>query len=105
MSTINIAGLDKVEVLLALYHQGNYQGYGALQAFTGLTREKAKEFVEDAAANPRHGEVMYFDYVLGRVIKTEIGEDELCPRLYDRDNGQGAAALALKPLLDARDAA
>lgn len=105
MSTINIAGLDKVEVLLALYHRGNYQGLGALEVLNGLTREKAKEFVEDAAANPGFGETIYFDYVCGRVIKTEIGLDELDPRLFDRDNGQGAAAAALKPLLDARDAA
>lgn len=102
MTTINIAGLDKTEVLLALWHQSNYQGLGVAEASSGLTREKAKQLVEETAANAGWGEVIYFDYVLGKVIKTEIGVDELDPRLYDRDNGHGAAAAALKPLLDAR---
>lgn len=101
MATINIAGLDKVEVLLALYHQSNYQGLGVVEAFSGLTREKAAEAVAHHAANPRFGEVIYFDYVCGRVIKCEIGEDELDPRLYDRDNGEGAAARALARLIKA----
>lgn len=99
MSTINIAGLDKAEVLLALYHRGQVQGLGALEAGVGLSYDKAKEAVEQAAANPGWGEVIYFDYVLGRVIKTEIGLAELDPRLYDRDNGEGAAKAALAHLL------
>jgi hypothetical protein len=99
MSTINIAGLDKAEVLLALYHRGQVQGLGALEAGGGLSYDKAKEAVEHAAANAGFGEVMYFDYLLGRVIKTEIGHDELDPRLYDRDNGHGAAKAALAHLL------
>lgn len=100
MSTINIAGLDKAEVLMALYHRGQVQGLGTLEASSSsMTLEKAKELVAEATADARHGEVIYFDYVLGRVIKTEIGLDELSPRLYDRDNGQGAAAAALAHLL------
>lgn len=100
MSTINIAGLDKAEVLMALYHRGQVQGLGTLEASSSvMSLETAKEFVEEATTNARHGEVIYFDYVLGRVIKTEIGHDELNPRLYDRDNGQGAAAAALAHLL------
>lgn len=104
MSTININGLDKAEVLLALYHGGKYQGISMLGA-GGMTPETAKKLVEDASANPRSDyEKIYFDYCMGRVIKTDIGFDDLDPRLYDRDNGQGAAAAALKHLLDARDA-
>lgn len=37
----------------------------------------------------------YFDYLKGRVMKVSISGDSLDPRLYDRDNGQGAAARAL----------
>ncbi len=37
----------------------------------------------------------YFDYVKGRVMKVHISGDELYPGLYDRDNGEGAAAAAI----------
>jgi hypothetical protein len=37
----------------------------------------------------------YVDYLNGRVIKTRFGESTLNPRLYDRDNGDGAAERAL----------
>lgn len=32
----------------------------------------------------------YFDYLNGRVMKIEIGGDELSARTYDRDNGADA---------------
>lgn len=102
MSIINIAGLDKAEVLMALYHRGQVQGLGALESGSGFTIEKAKEAIEHAVATAGWGEIMYFDYLVGRVIKTEIGEDGLDPRLYDRDNGQGAAAAALAHLLEGK---
>ena len=37
----------------------------------------------------------YFDYLQGRVMKVRIQGDELDPRLYDRDNGEGAAEQAI----------
>lgn len=37
----------------------------------------------------------YFDYLKGRVMKVDLSGDKLNPFLYDRDNGQGAAAAAL----------
>ena len=37
----------------------------------------------------------YFDYLKGRVMKIKIGGKQLDERLYDRDNGPGAAAAAL----------
>ena len=36
-----------------------------------------------------------FDYLKGRVMKIDLSSGELDPRLYDRDNGDGAAARAL----------
>jgi hypothetical protein len=41
----------------------------------------------------------WYDYLQGRVMKIDIEGDELDPRLYDRDLGEGAAAAALAPLL------
>jgi hypothetical protein len=42
---------------------------------------------------------MYFDYLHGRVMKIGLNTDDLEERLYDRDNGQGAAERALASLL------
>lgn len=39
----------------------------------------------------------YFDYLKGRVMKISI-KNPLEPHLYDRDNGTGAAALAIAAL-------
>lgn len=41
---------------------------------------------------------MYFDYVAGRVIKCDLIGDSFDPRLFDRDNGEGAAAAAIRNL-------
>jgi hypothetical protein len=41
----------------------------------------------------------YFDYLQGRVMKVSLEGDELDARLYDRDNGEGAAAEAISALL------
>ncbi len=40
----------------------------------------------------------YFDYLHGRVMKIQIQGDILNPRLYDRDNGPGAAANVIREL-------
>jgi hypothetical protein len=40
----------------------------------------------------------YIDYFQGRVIKTDLRGDAIDPRLYDRDNGAGAAERAVAKL-------
>ena len=55
------------------------------------TREEAKAILDAGQT--------YFDYVHRRVIKVDLSGDDFSPRLYDRDNGAGAAAAALEPLL------
>jgi hypothetical protein len=88
MSDINIAGLDKVKVLQALYERAKPQGMGFLHYTPGpLPEAEAKACLE------RHP---YFDYLNGRVMKVDLGKDTLDPRLYDRDNGDGAAERALQ---------
>lgn len=42
-----------------------------------------------------NAERIYFDYLQGRVMKVDLAGDELDPRLYDRDNGEGAARRAI----------
>lgn len=84
---ISIAGLDKADVLRALYNRAKPQGTGFLHYSAGdMTLEEARELL--AAST-------YFDYVKGRVMKVGIEGDELNPSLYDRDNGDGAAAYAI----------
>lgn len=92
--TINIAAFDKAEVLAALYNAARQQGVGLLnpRGAHGMTVEQARV---EIAQNPS----LYFDYLRGRVMKINLKHDKLDERLYDRDNGTGAAYYALSPLL------
>ena len=83
---MNISGLDKAEVLAALYNGSRQQGMGFMHArgAEGITVEQARE---EIANNPS----MYFDYLHRRVMKIGLGRDELQTALYNRDNGPGAA--------------
>lgn len=54
-----------------------------------MTKEQAAEELK---------ETHYFDYLHGRVIKVKIEGDQLNPRLYDRDNGEGAAQHAIESI-------
>lgn len=87
---ISIAGLDHADVLAALYNGAKCQGMGFLHYTPELMkREEAAEMLKATT---------YFDYVKGRVMKVRIEGDELSPRLYDRDNGEGAAAAVIEAL-------
>jgi hypothetical protein len=45
------------------------------------------------------GQTTYFDYLQGRVMKVDLSNnEEFDPWLYDRDNGQGAAAEVIEAL-------
>ena len=85
---ISIKYKDKAEVLARLYNASRPQGLGFLHAEDNdMTVEQARGLLDK-------GQV-YFDYLKGRVMKVDLGGDELDTRLYDRDNGPGAAATAL----------
>jgi hypothetical protein len=87
---VDIRGLDKADVLCALYENARTQGMGVLHYLPGpLSREEAQEQLE---LSPR------FDYLLGRVLKVDLSGDEFEERLYDRDNGAGAAYAAISML-------
>jgi len=90
---MNIAGLDKAEVLAALYNGSRQQGMGFLQTrgAEGMTVEQARE---ELANN----EQQYLDYLHGRVMKISLRGDELDTLLYNRDNGQGAAEAVIEAL-------
>ncbi len=75
---INISKIDKA------------QGLGFLH-FTpqDMTKEEAQAELDKTSSK-------YFDYLDGRIMKIDLSGNELDPRLYDRDNGQGAAEKTLK---------
>lgn len=91
MQNINIAGKNKAKILAALYNSARAQGLG----FLHLTPEPMTE----AQASELLEKTQYFDYLQGRVMKVDLRGDELNPRLYDRDNGQGAAERALRGIV------
>lgn len=85
---IDLKGKDKADVLAKLYNSSRPQGLGFLHATKqNMTRDEAAELLAGGQTD--------FDYLNGRVMKVDLSGDELDPRLYDRDNGKGAAAAAL----------
>jgi hypothetical protein len=92
MSEINITGLNKAAVLAALYNASRPQGMGFLQYTPEpMTIEQAEALLDSGQT--------YFDYLQGRVMKVDLSNDDsFNDRLYDRDNGEGAAAIAIASL-------
>ena len=94
---IDLTGLDKAEVAAALYNNSKPQGLG----FIDFNPEPMT--VEQVRSDMKKlGEDLNFGYWNGRVMKTNLNGSSFDPWCYDRDNGQGAAARAIKPLLDKR---
>jgi len=90
---INIEGLDLADVLVALWEHSHEQGISFLGTYSlGFTKEQARKELER-----NHG---YCDYINGRVIKCDLFPDstEFDSRLYDRDNGEGAAQKAINSI-------
>ena len=88
---VNIQGLDKAEVLLALYQNSHVQGLGFLQAIEHYTLMDAKRDISESSS-------LYFDYLHGRILKVDLSGDEFDEWLYDRDCGKGAALQAIDKL-------
>lgn len=93
MSTeIDITGIDKAAILVALYNNARTQGFGIMQAKNGdMTPAQAKEILDSGQHD--------FDYLHGRIMKVYLKGDKLWVDLYDRDNGHGAAHRAIAHLL------
>lgn len=92
--SIDITGLDKAEVLAALFNASKQQGMGFLDS-TGARPMS----VEDARRYTERGGEQYYDYLRGRVMKVDLSKNHFDPWGYDRDNGEGAAERALKTLM------
>lgn len=90
--SIDIKGIDKAELLAALYSRAQVLGLGALHAKPGdLTPEETAALVIRHTDSRGDRTRIYFDYLHGRVMKVDIGGDTLDSRLYNRDNGDNMA--------------
>lgn len=88
---IDISGLDRRDVLAALYNASRPQGMGFLQYNAApMDREEAGQLLERTD---------YFDYLKGRVMKVSLKSEAAFDEWgYDRDNGSGAAQRAIDEL-------
>jgi len=94
---VSIKGLSRNAVIAALYN-------GSTPLGVGFMHFDPKPMTEADAAKRFDGQG-YFDYLDGRVMKIRIDptSDEIDPRLYDRDNGDGAAQRVIDELRATND--
>ena len=104
--TINIAGLDKAEILSVLFNNSQPFGMGILRARAqgnhDMTVEEANALInhEQRADNDfgfstrqgPDGKQYYFDYIRGRPMKVNLEGDEFDPLAYDCYNGGDGTA-------------
>lgn len=88
---VDIKGLNKAEVLAALYNNSKPLGLGFLHFDPmDMTVAEAEEILNQTT---------YFDYLKGRVMKVDLSSDDSFEEwLYDRDNGKGAAQRVIDSL-------
>ena len=88
---VDIKGLNKAEVLAALYNNSKPQELGFLHFDPKeMTVAEAEEILKQTTD---------FDYLKGRVMKVNLSSDDGFEEwLYDRDNGNGAAQRAIDRL-------
>lgn len=93
---VDITGLDKAEVLKALYTHSHPQGL----SFIGLPSHPLtmKDYKKAITENTSSSGKIYFDYWMGHVLKVRIDQDFFDPASYDRDCGYGAAQNAIDEL-------
>lgn len=94
MDTIDIRGIDRAELLAALFNAAAPGQNMALLHFDAddrMTTEEARRLLGD-------GQPTRFNYHKGRVLKCDVMHDDFRPALYDRDNGRGLAAEVIASL-------
>lgn len=100
MDSIKISHLNKAQVLAALYNASKPLGLGQFDP-TPMSPQKAQAIIDELTAQARP---LCFEYIRGRVMHVDLSGEEFDPRLYDRDNGQGAALKAVQALEHATQA-
>jgi len=79
--SVNIAGLDKVALLNALWTNSKP---AVFCTFSGMTPPSFD------SAQAQEAVIKYIDYFCGRLIKSDLTSECVDPCGYDRDYGQGA---------------
>lgn len=87
---VDIRGLDKVKVLMALWKASKCQGL-SFMGYAPLTEGQAMAEIINRTHNGR----CWFDYLNGKVLKVDLGGVEFDERYFDEDNGEGAAQRAV----------
>ena len=92
---IDIKGLDKAEILAALYNNSKILGMGFFgqrelgdKAGQAMTKDEARKTINSLTNNELP---LDFDFLNGKVMKVDLSGDEFSPLGYDRANGAGAA--------------
>jgi hypothetical protein len=93
---IDIRGFNKAKVLAALYNASHPQGMGFLHFDPKDMTESEAQRIIDSCTVIDNRPYLYFDYLMGRVMKVDLSRDFFDERLYDRDNGSGAAFEAVR---------
>jgi len=94
---MDISKYNKADVLRVLYNRSKVQGMGIFNAqFGDMSKEEAEAIIQSGISEWAVN--LYFDYLFGRVMKVDLSKDELDTRLYNRDNGPGAAEKAIAVL-------
>lgn len=106
---VSIVNLKKAQVLMSLYNyarnpmgcfsSGSYNPTPvyAPNMFTLKIKDSGK-LMSLSEAMPAVSQTLDFDYVRGRVIKTDISGSVIDTYLYDRNNGDGVGAVAIQSL-------
>lgn len=101
---IDITGIDRAELLAALWNGTRAVGMGILgeleaqRAYPELKTGMTAAFLRKVFGDKIEGD-LELDYVAGRPIKVWIVGNNLDrPDLYDRDAGRGACALIVAAL-------
>lgn len=88
---MKISGLNKADVLAALYNAAKPQGMGFVHYDPKpMTREEAEDLLQQAT---------YFDYLNGRAMKIALDGDEVYTGSYNNNNGDGAAERVIAELV------
>jgi hypothetical protein len=92
---IDTTGIDRAQLLAGLFNAALPGGGVARIVYDALPEAMT---IKGAQGLLDEFEYPYFDYVRGRVIKCDVGKDHISHLLYDRDNGEGAAARVVEAL-------
>lgn len=87
METVNISGLNKIDLLKALWENSKPAAY-----FEHMVKTPPEFNVKEAAQALDQNLNSHFevDYLSGRLIKCDFRNDEVSPKSYDKQFGSGS---------------